>query len=240
MTRKYKIITSVVASVLVLIIAGLAIGLVLVAQQVQMTNSVSVTYKANNVNCEITSWGLHFLGGGEDARVIADTALPEEDTDTKKAILIDAKDSEGNDITLRSVTDVIHAYENEGTNESGQTIATREHSFQDVVMQPVADYNNSTASSEVGYYFKIKNTGPNNITITLSYTGTEDNIWIWCCYEDSYNVGENGGLDDTLSDLILAPEEEGLVAFVMCVTDINQDANYTGNLIVTIENGGEK
>jgi len=142
--------------------------------------------------------------------------------------------------TFRSVIDTIHAYEDEGTNENGEGITTRTHSFQEVVMQPVAGYNDLTISSEVGYYFKIKNTGPNNITITLSYTGTEDNIWIWCCYEDNCNVYNNEYLDETLSYLILEPEEEGLVAFTMYVENLNRNANYTGNLIVTIENGGEK
>jgi len=71
MTKKYKIIVSVVAALLVLIIAGLAVGLVLVAQQVQMTNAVSVTYSANNVDCSIIAEGA--LISGESFELVQDS-----------------------------------------------------------------------------------------------------------------------------------------------------------------------
>jgi len=82
MTKKAKIIVAAFSAFLVLVIAGLAVGLVLVAQQVQMTNSVSVTYIANNVDCTVEVNAVHWLGA------VGKTHYIKQDTDTAKLVNI--------------------------------------------------------------------------------------------------------------------------------------------------------
>ncbi len=53
MSSKQKIAISAIGIVLVLAVIGLTIGLVLVASQATATNSMKVTYQANNVACTI-------------------------------------------------------------------------------------------------------------------------------------------------------------------------------------------
>ncbi|MBQ4558413.1 MAG: hypothetical protein IJA61_03445 [Clostridia bacterium] len=236
MTKKYKIITASVASVLVLIIAGLAIGLVLVAQQVQMTNSVSVTYTANNVECEITIYAIHFLDGRHNDLEAA--TYTEELLENRKLVAIQERDEEGAIISdVYSVTDYIKAYENEGS-VGATSFTRRSHTFDVVDLQVIEDpYNEGiTISSSVGYFFVVKNTSSFGIVASIDreiYAKTADqrnNMEIagGVYYED--------GLDTTTHESYIAPNEESLIlGYIVMVGDINEDASLNVDLPLLVE-----
>ena len=60
MSSKTKIAVATLGVVLVLAVIGLTIGLVLVASQGVVTNSMSVSYTASNVACTITADAYHY------------------------------------------------------------------------------------------------------------------------------------------------------------------------------------
>ncbi|MBQ4558156.1 MAG: hypothetical protein IJA61_02125 [Clostridia bacterium] len=239
MTKKAKIIVAAVAAFLVLVIAGLAVGLVLVAQQVQMTNSVSVTYNANNVDCEITTYGIHYLKMEDhyfDACTIreplAEGAQEEVDGDMM-AVLIEEKDAQGNVTKLRSATDTIRAYENAGSGDA-TTIATRTRTFEDVVLKPVENEDDGESeSSVVGYYFKIKNNCAVNIIVTVAIgeNPTKDNNIT------KHLLGQETETDITTTGLpvIIEPNAEGYVGVAMFITTLSESADFQGNIIVSIQ-----
>jgi len=240
MTKKAKIIVAAVAAFLVLVIAGLAVGLVLVAQQVQMTNSVSVTYNANNVDCEITTYGIHYLKMTDhyfDAWAIreplAEGAQEEVDGDMM-AVLIEEKDAQGNvTARLRSATDTIRAYENAGSGDA-TTFATRTRTFENVVLKPVEDEDNGESeSSVVGYYFKIKNNCAVNIIVTVAIgeNPTKDNnITKQLLGQETESDITNTGLP-----VIIEPNAEGYVGATMFITTLSESADFQGNIIVSIQ-----
>ncbi len=54
MRTKTKLILSVIAGIMIMIVIGLTIAIVLVAQQVNISNSMSVYYTVTDVSCKIT------------------------------------------------------------------------------------------------------------------------------------------------------------------------------------------
>ncbi|MBE5734925.1 MAG: hypothetical protein E7361_00515 [Clostridiales bacterium] len=60
MKTKQKIMVIAIVSVLLLAVIGLSIGLVLVAQQATMNNSMTISYTANNVDATITASGINY------------------------------------------------------------------------------------------------------------------------------------------------------------------------------------
>ncbi len=62
MKTKQKILIGTIIAVLVFAICGLAIGLVLVAQQANMSNTMTISYTANNVDCIVTTSGAFYEG----------------------------------------------------------------------------------------------------------------------------------------------------------------------------------
>ncbi len=60
MKTKHKIAIISIITVLVLSVIGMTIGLVLVAQQATMNNSMTISYTANNVDCIVTASGLNY------------------------------------------------------------------------------------------------------------------------------------------------------------------------------------
>jgi len=220
MTKKAKIIVAAVAAFLVLVIAGLAVGLVLVAQQVQMTNSISVTYVANNVDCNITSYAIHHIAEVENAW---NKTINLNSIDTTKMEIVQVKDGE---IFVNSVTDEIHAYD---TNTEGKNYLEKTRTFNEVTLRPVAASDNSTTSSVVIYYFEITNNAPSggkNLLIGLSYSPaktTDNNVEIG-------HTTTHAGFA-----IIVQPGEMGIVKFSITIDDISKDANWSGNLELTIE-----
>ncbi|MBQ4558154.1 MAG: hypothetical protein IJA61_02115 [Clostridia bacterium] len=220
MTKKAKVIVAVVAAFLVLVIAGLAVGLVLVAQQVQMTNSVSVTYVANNVDCNIQSYAIHHIAEVENSW---NKTINLNSIDTAKMEIVQVKDGE---IFVNSVTDEIRAY---NTNTDGKDYLEKTRTFNEVTLRPVAASDTSTTSSVVMYYFEITNNAPSggkNLYVGYTWSPeatTDDNVYITC------------DMANGISAIIVQPGEMGIVRFSIKIDDISKNANWSGNLKLTIE-----
>ncbi|MBE5735639.1 MAG: hypothetical protein E7361_04270 [Clostridiales bacterium] len=60
MKTKQKVAIIAIVGVLLLAVIGLSIGLVLVAQQATMNNSMTISYTANNVDATITASGINY------------------------------------------------------------------------------------------------------------------------------------------------------------------------------------
>ncbi|MBQ4558024.1 MAG: hypothetical protein IJA61_01440 [Clostridia bacterium] len=248
MTKKYKVITAVIASALVLVIVGLAIGLVLVAQQVQMTNSVSVTYTANNVDCDVTVWAVHYLApndANEDMSFFIDTDFSfdplAESTETAKIVQFETEDN-GELKKVNSITHQIRAYENEGT-ENGTTYTSRTLTFDNVELQAVSNRTGSASvSSCVIYFFKITNKSY-NVEINIAGSILEEDI------EEANNISYGvGGVADMSTDGDMSllsfdsaacpdfvqSDSEGIIAFCVFATDINADAELKANFSLNI------
>lgn len=229
MTKKYKILISIVASVMVLVIAGLAVGLVLVAQQVQMTNSVSVTYTADNIECEIKTYAIHYLT--HDYNITAAIDLNNIDSTKMEIVplIVDGKE-------VNSVTDIFHAYQNDKTDASGKNYATSEREFKEVVLRPIAAADGSSTSSTIVYYFEITNRIPNN-------GGSHENIG----GEIIYNLTENDNItyeasitDGSVSvdNKIVMPGRyvsEYTLMIKVNVANIKQNAELRGDITIDLE-----
>ncbi len=89
MKTKHKIAIISIIAVLVLSVIGMAIGLVLVAQQANISNSMTISYQATNVDATITTNAKLFKADGSTN----DIEL-KDSTDTTGSVEFDAKDSE--------------------------------------------------------------------------------------------------------------------------------------------------
>ena len=240
MTKKYKIIISIVASVMVLVIAGLAVGLVLVAQQVQMSNSVSVTYTADNIECEIKTYAIHYLTHDYDITAAIDLNNIDSTKMEIVPLIVDGKE-------VNSVTDIFHAYQNDGTDASGKNFATSEREFKEAVLRPIAAADGSSTSSTIVYFFEITNKLPysgsvlENIGGQVVYNFTNENN---ITYEIDILSDMNSTLDT--DGTITHPYtyvREYTLAFKVKATDVFQDAELAGDICLNLlrvqpESGG--
>ncbi|MBE5735486.1 MAG: hypothetical protein E7361_03480 [Clostridiales bacterium] len=89
MKTKHKVAVISIIAVMAIALIGVSIGLVLVAQQATMNNSMTVSYSANNVDATITASGINYATGeattGEDIKLSDDT--------TSKTVEFKATDS---------------------------------------------------------------------------------------------------------------------------------------------------
>ncbi|MBQ4558519.1 MAG: hypothetical protein IJA61_04025 [Clostridia bacterium] len=220
MSTKQKIAVSIIAAVMTLAIVGLAIGLILVAQQVQVTSTVSVTYKANNVVCDIKAYAVHSIveyENGEDniQTLIANgLAYSDEVLDTEKFEAIKFESGEV------FITDNIHAYEQ---NTEDLNYLEKKHSFENVVLRPIKGLDDKATSSIAWYCFEITNNavaGGMMIGVKLKQPTDRDNITI---------------SRSSSSVVTIAPGETELVYFSVKVTDVSKDAEFNDNLVLEIE-----
>jgi len=214
MTKKAKIIVAAVAAFLVLVIAGLAVGLVLVAQQVQMTNSVSVTYTANNVECDIEIFAVHYLTESFETSPSVSSFL---NSTTAEIVQILGEDENGNETRSNSISKHIYAYENDGA--SNPTNLTNTYTFEDVQLQPIKGSDGSTKSSVVVYYFRLGGL-KSNVRATVSFQGLLDNL--------TEEINDASGKVVGVFDL-------PTYYFALRVDDISESANFNGNILFTIE-----
>ena len=206
------------AAVLVLVIAGLAVGLVLVAQQVQMTNSVSVTYTADNVECDITAYAIHHIADVESAE---SKTIDLNNIDSTKMEIVQVSDGDG---YINSATDEIRAYDSDGIEiNSNKSWLFKHRSFAPVTLRPVAAADGSTTSSTVIYYFEIINKSGFTITVSPNYDEPED--------DDNVIISgyANGGA------IGLPANNSRLIKYSIKIDNISNDANYNGTISFKIE-----
>jgi len=220
MSTKQKIAVSIIAAVMTLAIVGLAIGLILVAQQVQVTNTVSLTYKANNVVCDIKAYAVHSIVDYNDGNFSIQDLVANGraynngvlDTEKFEAIKFDSGEV--------FITDNIHAYEQ---NTEDLNYLEKTHSFENVVLRPIKGLDDKATSSIAWYCFEITNNavaGGMTIGIELKQPTAGDNITI----------------SRSSSDVVtIAPGETRLVYFSVKVTDVSKDAEFNGNLVLDIQ-----
>ena len=205
------------AAILVLVIAGLAVGLVLVAQQVQMTNSVSVTYTADNVECDITAYAIHHIADVESAE---SKTIDLNNIDSTKMEIVQVSDG---DSYVNSVTDEIRAYESDGIEiNSNKSWLFKHRSFAPVTLRAVAAEDSSTTSSVVIYYFEIINKSGFTITVSPNYDEPEDDD----------NVIISGYYNGT--GLQLLANNSMLVKYSIKIDNISNNANYNGSIRLMI------
>jgi len=248
MTKKYKIITAAIVSTLVLVVAGLTVGLVLVAQQVQMTNSVKVTYNATNVDCDITIWAVHYVAPTSyDIMQYPNVPLTEADllppaanTAEKEIVRIVPQGETDESKWLNSITHEIHAHENEGTDilwdEYEVTTTSRTLSFEDVTLQPVEKLGvtePASISSYVVFFFQITNTSGESISGGVDVISEEINN---ITHADGCVVeyGQGYELDTSSKSISLSNNETILYGVVFQVEDISSDADLKANISLTL------
>ncbi|MBQ4558155.1 MAG: hypothetical protein IJA61_02120 [Clostridia bacterium] len=249
MTKKYKIITAVIVSTLVLVVAGLTVGLVLVAQQVQMTNSVTVTYNATNVDCDITIWAVHYVAPTSyDIMSYTNVPLTEADllppaanTAEKEIVRIVPQGETDESKWLNSITHEIHAHENEGTDilwdEYEVTTTSRTLSFEDVTLQPVEKLGvtePASISSYVVFFFQITNTSGESISGGVEVISEEISNIAYAQGRISESDDQGYELDTSSDRISLSNNETRLYGVVFQVEDISSDADLNANISLTL------
>ncbi|MBQ4558115.1 MAG: hypothetical protein IJA61_01915 [Clostridia bacterium] len=172
MNSKTKIAISAIGIVMVLAIIGLTIGLVLVAQQAQVGNTMKVTYEANNVACTIVT-------SAADANGVV--KVDGEDSVTDKFYVY----TEGTDVDGTTVATSNHVFADavltvkKAANSDAAEFTSVTYTF--VVT------NDHTTSGDV--------TGK-SITASVSYvaTGTDTNVTITCSEDATITAGQNATL----------------------------------------------
>jgi len=218
MSKKYKIVVAVISSLLILLIIGLGIGLVLVAQQVQMSNNVTIKYRADNVECDIAAYAIHFTKASHGGDI----------TDYDYENLDEFDSNIGNVVQLIVSEDPIekanyaidHILPHHGANQS---VYEMERTFDHVDLVPVVN-GNTTKSSEVFYYFAITaKTKPLVVSLSYDESATKDNMEV--------EFGFTHGLDEPI------PAGTTYVYwFKIYIIDLEADANFSGALIMDISN----
>ncbi len=99
MKTRQKVLIAIILSVMALTIIGMTIGLVLVAQNASVNNSMQVSFNANNVDAKIVASGMNyanFTATGSDGEVIAITGnTGDSATVVFKATMDEATDGVG-------------------------------------------------------------------------------------------------------------------------------------------------
>ena len=223
MNSKSKIAMSILVAVLILAIIGLTVGLVIVASQVNVNNSMKVTYKATNVQCSIDASGLSYNKSyGE----------------TETGSIIKIKDSESN-YTLDNKTLTISATSNSSTigsvefNEVELTAAGR--AVYKFTVKNTATYDAGTTNT-----FKVDVTVSNSDAeaigtgnIKVSVADTEANA------VTAINGGTNSSTYSVASvptvDTSAGASNDGITFYVVLTVDNNSlPAELTANLLINI------
>jgi len=97
MTNKQKVVFSISGALIILIIIALSIAIILVAGQAVVSGSMHVTYKAENVDCIITSRAIKYedFFNYKDSDTVTDILIFDGNNYTlsEKSLIVDAKNS---------------------------------------------------------------------------------------------------------------------------------------------------
>ncbi len=220
MNSKSKVAMSIIIAILIMAIIGLAVGLVIVASQVNVNNSMKVTYKATNVQCSIEASGLSY-----------DKKYGE--TETGKTIMI----KDGDDYTLDNKTLNISATD---TNSSIGSVDFKEveltaagRAVYKFTIKNTATYDASTTNT-----FKIEATvsnteeGEDKSNIKVSVASTEADA-VSALNGTPVRTYTNNSVPTV--DTSAGATNEGVTFYVvLAVNDTSVAGNLTANLVIQI------
>ncbi len=101
MSTKHRVFVSILVSILLLIVVGLTIAIVLVANTINITNSMSVKYEATNVSCILeASAKLYADADDTEGEIIK---LTDETTSFRKEIRPEDNESDAGNIAFGNI-----------------------------------------------------------------------------------------------------------------------------------------
>ena len=201
MTKKLKIIISIVAVLLVCCIVGFTIAIVLVANQATATSSMTVTFTSYEVSAKITC----------SASIVDMYDILEDGVVVDNAQIISTYklDSEGNQVST-----------NEINFEAKQANSTENIYFSEAILE---DYKYA-----VRYTFQIVNTGKKSISVNCSTNGldvTNNNMKTRLKNTTDGVVSTDGTLTTTMAEGQLK-----VIYFFVMPNNIQEDGQFDAML----------
>ena len=225
MNSKAKIGMTALVSVLVLAIIGLTIGLVLVATQASIKNSMHVTYTVDGlVSCKLTATALSY-SQAED--------WTDEDGESEVGTTVYISDGSEGDGRFTLDKKEITISE---TTANASAVGSIE--FKDVKL---------TADGRVEYKFNIINTSTDatsaiDIDVTVeNAVDSDDEAVIAAANNIKVELGEEGSVSEQktleIADLTNATTEGKTIVVVLSVIDPSVEADLYANVVINISGG---